>query len=63
MYILDLTGYEPQKAQAILQNLWFWCLSITQRGDSQVYDISTSYTLTAEFLESKGIPADAITPV
>ena len=63
MYILDLTGFEPQKAQAILQNLRFWCLSIAQRGDSQVYDVTSNYALTAEFLESKGIPTDVITPV
>ena len=63
MYILDLTDFEPQKAQAILQNLRFWCLSIAQRGDSQVYDVTSNYALTAEFLESKGIPTDVITPV
>ena len=58
-YILNLEGYS---AARIIQNIRFWCVDFNQRGDSAIYDITSSYDLTPEFLASKGITDNCVSP-
>ena len=59
-YILNLDGYSEETAARIIQNIRFWCVDFNQRGDSAIYDITSSYDLTPEFLASKGITDNCV---
>lgn len=61
-YILNLEGYSEETAARIIQNIRFWCVDFYQCGDSALYDITSSYDLTSEFLASKGIPDNCVSP-
>jgi hypothetical protein len=61
-YILNLDGYSEDTAAKIIQNIRFWCVDFVQRGESSVYDITSSYDLTPEFLASKGILDSCVSP-
>lgn len=61
-YILNLDGYSEEAATKIIQNIRFWRVDFVQRGDSAVYDITSSYDLTPEFLASKGILYNCVSP-
>ncbi len=61
-YILNLDGYSEETAAKIIQNIRFWCVDFDQRGDSPVYDITSSYDLTPEFLATKGILDNCVSP-
>ena len=54
-YVLNLEGYPENKIDRIILNIRFWCLDFKQRGENAIYDITSSYDLTPEFLASKGI--------
>ena len=56
-YILSLGGYPAEEADAIRQNIRFWCLEYTELYDGLV-SIATDYSLV--FLVSKGIPKECL---
>ena len=61
-YILNLEGCLEETTEWIIQNIRFWCIEIKQRGESAIYDITSSCDFNSEFLFSKGIPEHCITP-
>ena len=61
-YILNLDGYSEDTAAKIIQNIRFWCVDFVQRGNNAVYDITSTYDLTPEFLASKGILDNCVSP-
>lgn len=61
-YILNLEGYSEKTAARIIQNIRFWCVDFIQRENSAIYDITSSYDLTPEFLASKGITDNCVSP-
>ncbi len=60
-YILSLGHYSSDQSDAIRQNIRFWCIEFKKITDDLIY-ITSSYLFTPEFLLSKGIPEDCITP-
>ena len=61
-YILNLDGYSEETAAKIIQNIRFWFVDFVQRGNDAVYDITSTYDLTPEFLASKGILDNCVSP-
>ena len=61
-YVLHLEGYSEETAARIIQNIRFWCVDFNQRENSAIYDITSSYDLTPEFLASMGITDNCVSP-
>ena len=58
----DVLLYVNGLPLCVIQNIRFWCVDFVQRGESSVYDITSSYDLTPEFLASKGILDSCVSP-
>ena len=54
-YILNLEGCLEETAEWIIQNIRFWCIEIKQRGESAIYDITSScdFNSTRSFFSPK----------
>jgi len=59
-YVVNLSQFDHDTVEKIIQNIRFWCLSFQQRDNTQVYDITSTYEFTPEFMESKGIPSSVL---